>query len=583
MAASGSFEKWLGVNYRVIIDWTEGAKNIANNTTAVTFACTFVSGASGASFTVGANTDEITANGQTFNPTHAAFSISGIQTKKLWEYTANVPHDSDGSFKNKTISCTVNLNLYLPSGSYPSATASTTMTLDSIARASTMTVSGATLGSKVTFKVTAASTAFKHRLTYTYGSATGTIFSSKAGGTYTWTPPLDLAEEFPNAKTGTVTYTLTTTNGSTTVGTKTYTKSLAIPAAAAPSVSGVWVTISPYNAGTAAAGLSAFVQGYSKAEVTFDASKITLKYGASVRSYKIVCNGVTDSASPYRTGTLNGTSADIVCTVEDSRGYTASSTFDITILPYSKPTLTDISLYRARNEVGEADSAGTYIYAKARLTYSALEGLNECQMLGYYRAQTGSYGEGIALANNVGNTLTAAALTTQTYVAKIVATDSLGNSVSYEATIPTDSVAFHLREGGKGAAFGKYSESDNLLEVDWDLKVNGEIFSASKLLDVPQADQTSYTLNWLYAYSRGGIVDLHFSVSPTESATSWITVATLPEGYRPPQNIYKDMPYWNATSGNAHLRMRITTAGLIQFNRGSNGVSYAFHDTFIMA
>lgn len=677
MAASGSFEKWLGVNYRVIIDWTEGAKDIANNTTAVTFVCTFVSGASGANFTIGANTDEITANGQTFNPTRSAVSIKGIQTKQLWSYTAKLPHDSDGSFKNKAVSCKVNLELYLQSGSYPSVTASTTMTLESIARASSMTISGTTLGSKVTFKVTAASTAFKHTLTYKYGSATGTIFSDKAAGTFTFTPPLSLAEQFKTAKSGTVTYTLTTKNGSTTVGTQTYTSKWNIPSSAAPTVSLGWASIDPYNEGAAAA-ISAFVQGYSKAQVTFDASKISLKYGASVSSYKIVCNGVTDSASPYRTATLNGTSASITCTATDSRGYTASETFDIVLLPYSKPTLTDISLYRAKNDVGEADSSGTYIYAKAKLTYSDLDGQNECQLLGYYRAQSGKYGEGIPLANNAGNTLTAAALTTQTYVAKIVATDSLGNKVSYEATIPTDSVAFHIKEYGNGAAFGKYCEEDNLLDIAWDVRFRGKSeglpcnctrvqtantdlndykdegwyfftttytpvnipgggngwlrvitsyegqfikqlfyragipgtndymqwartyttagwgnwhkiltdsdpFVEMSQLTLTQANQTDYTMSSISAYCRSGVVDVHINTIVATSATSWITVATLPSGYRPPVNIYKVESYYNASSNYANLRLRITTAGLVQLCLGTASANYAFNATFVMA
>lgn len=698
MAASGSFEKWLGVNYRVIIDWTEGAKDIANNTTAVTFVCTFVSGASAANFTIGANTDEITANGQTFNPTHSAISIKGIQTKQLWSYTAKLPHDSDGSFKNKAVSCKVNLELYLQSGSYPSVTASTTMTLESIARASSMTISGTTLGSKVTFKVTAASTAFKHTLTYKYGNATGTIFSDKAAGTYTFTPPLSLAEQFKTAKSGTVAYTLTTKNGSTTVGTQTYTSKWSIPSPAAPTVSLGWASIDPYNEGAAAA-ISAFVQGYSKAQVTFDASKISLKYGASVKSYKIVCNGVTDSATPdgatCRTGTLNGTSASITCTATDSRGYTASETFDIVLLPYSKPTLTDISLYRAKNEVGEADSSGTYIYAKAKLTYSDLDGQNECQLLGYYRAQSGKYGEGIPLANNAGNTLTAAALTTQTYVAKIVATDRLGNSVSYEATIPTDSVAFHIKAGGKAAAFFKYAEKDGVLEVDGAMElsealgiesggtgattaeealsnigaypgcvsitasgknlddytapgwyyfkeaptgipggVNGwlqvanapgisvikqlwyrlgtpgtndyqtwvrtysaavgwgswrrfitadDAFLTANTVSLTTADQSNYEITSIAAYSRSGMVDVHVQAKVTTASSGWLTVATLPAGYRPPVNIYKVAAYYNSASNYANIRMRILPAGSVQLSLGTVGASYAFHDMFIMA
>lgn len=588
MAASGSFEKWLGVNYRVIIDWTEGAKDVANNTTAVTFVCTFVSGASGANFTIGANTDEITANGKTFKPTRSAISIKGIQTKQLWSYTAKLPHDSDGSFKNKAVSCKVNLELYLQSGSYPSVTASTTMTLESIARASSMTISGTTLGSKVTFKVTAASTGFKHTLTYKYGSATGTIFSDKAAGTFTFTPPISLAEQFKTAKSGTVTYTLTTKNGSTTVGTQTYTSKWSIPSSAAPTVSLGWASIDPYNEGAAAA-ISAFVQGYSKAQVTFDASKISLKYGASVSSYKIVCNGVTDSASPYRTGTLNSTSASITCTVTDSRGYTASETFDIVLLPYSKPTLTDISLYRAKNDVGEADSSGTFIYAKAKLTYSGLDGQNECQLLGYYRAQSGSYGAGIPLSNNVGNTLTAAALATQTYVAKIVATDRLGNSVSYEATIPTDSVAFHIKAGGKAAAFFKYAEKDGVLEVDGAMELSKALGIESGGTGATTAEEARKNLGivddtgWVdlglggavsestesmgkapypcaYRVENGNHVYIAFNCKFTyEGSALRVNNATIPSKYRPAKQVYTFVPM----GGKYIARLITTPAGIV--------------------
>lgn len=57
-------------------------------------------------------------------------------------------------------------------------------------------------------------------------------------------------------------------------------------------------------------------------------------------------------------------------------------------------------------------------------------------------------------------------LTTASYEAKIEIADKLGNTASFSAVIPTADVAFHLRPGGKGAAFGKYSEKE-ALEVAW--------------------------------------------------------------------------------------------------------------------
>ena len=57
-------------------------------------------------------------------------------------------------------------------------------------------------------------------------------------------------------------------------------------------------------------------------------------------------------------------------------------------------------------------------------------------------------------------------------MAKLVITDSLGNTAEFEDSIPTEQVAFHLKEGGNGAAFGKAAETEYALELaeDWELK-----------------------------------------------------------------------------------------------------------------
>ena len=167
---------------------------------------------------------------------------------------------------------------------------------------------------------------------------------------------------------------------------------------------------------------------------------------------------------------LTGTSATITCTVTDSRGYTATGTVSVTLYPYKKPALSDVALYRA-DEDGTANRAGLCIYARAKLTWSDIGGRNPCSLTGYFRLQSGSYpSAGTDMTSGTGILLTNAAAATSTYVAKITAVDSLGNEASYEATIPTDNIAFHLREGGQGAAFGKYSEQDDLLDVGWNLR-----------------------------------------------------------------------------------------------------------------
>lgn len=130
-----------------------------------------------------------------------------------------------------------------------------------------------------------------------------------------------------------------------------------------------------------------------------------------------------------------------------------------------------------------------------------------------------------------------------------------------------------MRTFGSSTGWGKW----------WQIMVSEDPFFALKTLSLTTANQTDYTVTSISAYCRSGVVDVHLQITPVTSATSWITVATLPSSYRPPTNIYKDVPFWNATTNAQNLRLRITTAGAVQLNRGQVGSAYAFHDTFVMA
>lgn len=405
----------------------------------------------------------------------------------LLEKTFTVDHDSDGQ---KSIS--IEASVWGPSGTAYSGlqtAGSGTAVLDSIPRASSLSCAGTmVMGQRYNLAITAASNGFSHDLVLTWGGVYYLI-ARQVHGTVPWTPDIEaLAPVIPNAASAVGTITLHTyncfasnPNDRTLIGSKSYPVTLSVPASAAPDVAEGWAKATYYNAGTAAASIAAFVQGYSKAQVTFDASKITTKYGATVKSYKIVCGSVTDTASPYLTGVLTGTSATITCTVEDSRGYTASGTLTVALNPYKKPALSDLALYRS-DEDGTANRAGLCIYAKATLTWSSLGGQNTCSLTGNFRLQSGNYpAAGTEMTSGVGILLTVAAAATSTYVAKIEAKDSLGNTAVYEATIPTDSVAFHIREGGQGAAFGKYAEEDDLLDVAWNSRVRKNLTVGGKL------------------------------------------------------------------------------------------------------
>jgi hypothetical protein len=133
-----------------------------------------------------------------------------------------------------------------------------------------------------------------------------------------------------------------------------------------------------------------------------------------------------------------------------------------------------VSIYRS-NSGGAASETGGYIALQATAAYTALGGKNALTLRGRYRPVGGSWSDWTAMTSGTRLLLGGTLSSTASYEAQIQAADTVGNTASYAAIIPTASVAFNLKEGGKGAAFGKYSEIENALELadGWKLIVGG--------------------------------------------------------------------------------------------------------------
>ncbi len=337
---------------------------------------------------------------------------------------------------------------------------------------STVSASNGTFGSAIPITITkAVSGALTHTVTVSCAGRTETLQTQGSALNLSWVPDTaTYAALITSANSAAATITCTTYYGSTSMGTST--KSITVSFAAnslAPVVSSGWAAASYYNTGTAAASITEYVQGYSKAQVTFDASKISCQYGATISGYSISCEGVTDSASPYRTGTLAGTSASIVCTVTDSRGQSAAETLSVSLRPYAKPTLTQLAILRSDSS-GTEDEDGAYITARAAANFSPLNGQNSYAMKLYIKPVSGSWAER-------GSMTSGAALTVGTYSAdttydvRIVLTDALANTAQYEQRLPARAWAMKFRPDGNGVAFGKAAEHDKALEIpaDWEI------------------------------------------------------------------------------------------------------------------
>ena len=343
--------------------------------------------------------------------------------------TVRVYHDADGSR-----SVTISAAGYISGTTLSSTDISQTVTLDQIARASVPTTnkSSIAMGEEIIIYTNRKNTAFCHTARYTFAGQAGDIADFDAETAWNWyslVPKKSLANRIPNAASGTCTvYIKTWSDGNLTqqIGEEqSVSFTLTVPADAKPVVSSGWAAASADNSGGKASALSGFISGFSRAQVTFSAAKITPQYGASIRSYKITCGGVSADASPYKTGVLSGTSASIVCRVTDSRGLYAEETLTVSLYGYAAPALTGAKLYRSDDAMLPADT-GLHIAGVATAKFSSCGGENVCTIKGYWRAVGGSWSAGTAMTSGAAGLVTGDVdiLTTASYEAKIEITDT---------------------------------------------------------------------------------------------------------------------------------------------------------------
>lgn len=365
----------------------------------------------------------------------------------------------------------------------------TVTTSGSYGVASTITASNATLGNAQTITLTNTVSGVSNTLKVKYGSTvveTPVNNVTSSGTTYTksWTPSISTyAPLKTDGKTMSVTLECTTKYGSATWGTSTKTITLTIPSSCAPDLS---VSNTEYdNSIISSANIDEYVQGYSKLKATL---ATTLKYGASVSSYKIVYNGVTTTKSSssatytittdnvvtaYDTITENA-SADI--TVADSRGFTKTVTTTFgPIRPYSKPVLSNINVFRSASGGAPADD-GTYLHAYADASVSSVNGKNSIQVFKvFYRTRNGIFDAGTTLTSGIASNLNVLD-SDKTYIAKITLQDkitqALNQPVEASFTIPaaTWALKFNLKtENDKktiiAAGIGKAPEAEKVLEI----------------------------------------------------------------------------------------------------------------------
>ena len=248
-------------------------------------------------------------------------SSSGGAYTKVYSASKEITHENDGSKS-------IDLGYYMTNNYTGNASASNAfkvdkttqnVTLTTIPRASSVSCSSPYIGEAATIVIASASISFTHTLTYTFGSATGTIATKTSATTVGWdtsTAKDTLYKQIPNAQEGSGTITCQTYSGNTLVGTKTCGFRLyAKKSDCTPDVSG---TVVDTNAATITltGDSSKLIRYMSKPKITITASP---KYSSSIKSYSINADGKTINASSTTLDSI--ASNQITINATDSRKY----------------------------------------------------------------------------------------------------------------------------------------------------------------------------------------------------------------------------------------------------------------------
>lgn len=470
MASSGSFSGSIHSGHYVLrVDWTQ-TKNVSANTSTVTAKLYLVNDWSLSINGRSDNTCTIDGTQQTF----VSPAISSTGTHLLGTVSQTVSHASDGS-KSLTISAVFNIRATLSGTYYGSITASANITLDSIPRASSVSAPNGTMGTAFTLSIARASSSFTHTLTYAFGSTAGTIATKTTSTSVSWTPPLTLASQIPNTTSGVCTITCTTYNGSTSVGSKTCTLTLSVPASVKPTITNL--TAARID-GDVPSSWGIYVQTKSKAKLAINGAAGS--YGSTIKSYSISGGGYSGTASSLTTGFLN-TSGTITftATVTDSRGrVSAVATVSITVTAYSPPYFDSVLSQRCLSN-GTLDDDGTYIRGQASYGYSACGNKNTVtRSVSYKKATDSTWTDaGVSFSSGTAFTFGGGAISTETsYDIRYTLADAF-STISVQDIVSTAAVVMDFKSGGKGVAVGKVAETDNCFEVSeaWDVKVYGKL------------------------------------------------------------------------------------------------------------
>ena len=494
----------------------QGAQSVEDNTTKVTF--TWTSTQTGASYNAYSHTAYywVSINDGAEEKYAVSYVLPKATAQTIVSKTFTVKHKDDGTGK---ISIRTWMDTSISAGVVEKSASLTLTTIPRASSISSLTSSVSINGSnEVTVNINRHSSSFTHKVRF-YINDTYTKTFSDVGTSKSYAIPTSWLNAMPSSDNTTAKCVVTTYKGDTKIG-DAVTKSfkVTVPSGVVPSIGDI--TLNPKNI-TTVDGTSRNILVQDKNTISFSVSGCKAGTGSSIKNYKFdVLSGSTVIATTTTTGesatfgpfSKTGT-LKFRLTVTDKRGRSVSNKDDEptwTCYAYEPPSFSSFTACRC-NSSGTADENGTYVKYSFKVNYASVNSTNKSTVKIFYKqgansswtagsnALTDSTTKSATaiIKNSSGTTQTFSISSTYSVYATII--DNYNGSVdSSTITIFSAERIFNIRKNGRGMAFGKLAESDNLLESKWPLRVDDKITFGNGIQGSLYTDQNSDGVNIAY-------------------------------------------------------------------------------------
>ena len=461
MAASGSTSVAVTSYDTLKFNWVQLGQSTANNYTTVNWSLQLISGSAGKIISSAAKAWSVTINGTVYSGTNSV-AIENNSSVTLASGQTVINHNADGT-KSFSYSFSQEFAITFAGVSVGTKTGNGTGELNTIPRATqpTLSTSSVNMGTEVIIYTARASDTFTHDLAYSFAGGSYVSIANNVGTYHYWGVPLSLANSIPNATNGTVTIRCTTKKDGAVIGTKTVLLTVKVPTTVVP-------TISAVSLAEATSGLAATYGAYIQTKSTLKATiTATAPYGATIKSHSTTFEGKTYTGSTFTTSTVNQSGTlNLVTTVTDSRGRTATRTTSVTVLAYELPKITTFHVARY-NSSGEADPSGEYAWMRLAYGVTSLNSKNTASAKIEYKKTSDTTWETLSTqtALSYDSTLKPTGTTFSTdyqWDFKVTLTDAFRSEATYTTFIPSGAVILDIKADGKGIAFFKTSTKDGV-------------------------------------------------------------------------------------------------------------------------